>query len=128
MGPYTCLACGVLFDDANLQRSHYRTDWHRYNLKRKVAELPPVTKEQFVEKVQVQAQKKEEKLQDKTKFCSPCNKSFSSVNAYENHLKSKRHKDVNSKSNDDIKSKDKECMLFYSYIFCLKSKCLLHGN
>lgn len=108
MGPYTCLACGVLFDDADLQRSHYRTDWHRYNLKRKVAELPPVTKEQFVEKVQVQAQKKEEKLQDKTKFCSPCNKSFSSVNAYENHLKSKRHKDVNSKSNDDIKSKEKE--------------------
>jgi hypothetical protein len=28
-----------------MQREHYKTDWHRYNLKRKVVDLPPVTAE-----------------------------------------------------------------------------------
>lgn len=61
-GLYTCLACQIGFHSADLQRQHYRTDWypllknvshtrHRYNLKRKVAELPPVTTEVFAQKV-----------------------------------------------------------------------------
>jgi hypothetical protein len=48
---FTCLACHVAFHSAEHQRQHYRTDWHRYNLKRKVAELAPVTAEQFAEKL-----------------------------------------------------------------------------
>lgn len=51
-GLYTCLACQVAFDSAEEQRAHYRSDWHRYNLKRKVADLPPVTRDQFEQKVQ----------------------------------------------------------------------------
>lgn len=27
-------------------------------------------------------------------FCKPCNKSFSTVNSYENHIRSKKHSDV----------------------------------
>ncbi|KAJ1678435.1 pre-60S factor rei1, partial [Spiromyces aspiralis] len=38
---YTCLTCQIAFHTAIEQRNHYRTDWHRYNLKRKVAGLPP---------------------------------------------------------------------------------------
>jgi len=48
---YTCITCHIAFDDAELQRSHYKTDWHRYNLKRKVVALPPVSAENFAEKV-----------------------------------------------------------------------------
>ncbi len=44
---HTCITCGVVFKDANLQRNHYKTDWHRYNLKRKVAEMAPVTLANF---------------------------------------------------------------------------------
>ncbi|KAJ1550761.1 hypothetical protein HK405_015956, partial [Cladochytrium tenue] len=44
---FTCLACQVAFKSAEHQRDHYRSDWHRYNLKRKVADLPPVTQENF---------------------------------------------------------------------------------
>ena len=33
------------------QRHHYRSDFHRYNLKRKVVGLPPVTEQLFNEKV-----------------------------------------------------------------------------
>jgi len=75
MSSYTCLACRVFFTgkDANgeqcstdtnfdsraaaLQKAHYKTDWHRYNVKRKVAGLPPVTVETFNEKVLEQQKK-----------------------------------------------------------------------
>jgi len=95
---YTCFACRVIFEEADTQRAHYKTDWHRYNLKRKVAELPPVTHGEFQVKVEYQTQKKEEKMKDVTKACTYCSKSFSSSNSYENHLKSKKHKDFVEKA------------------------------
>ena len=51
---FTCITCRVAFADADLQRSHYKTDWHRYNLKRKVANLPHVTAEGFNQRVLAQ--------------------------------------------------------------------------
>ncbi len=54
MSSFTCITCRVAFNDADLQRAHYKTDWHRYNLKRKVAELPPVTAENFQQRVLAQ--------------------------------------------------------------------------
>ena len=50
----TCISCRVAFSDAEVQRDHYKTEWHRYNLKRKVAELPPVTLENFNDRLQEQ--------------------------------------------------------------------------
>ena len=38
------------------QREHYRSDFHRYNLKRKVAMLPPVTEAVYGEKIAGQSQ------------------------------------------------------------------------
>ena len=93
----TCIACRALFDDADAQRAHYKCDWHRYNLKRKVAELPPVTHGEFNRIVQYHTEKREEKMLDKILACQTCNKSFSSDNAYENHLKSKKHKEMLNK-------------------------------
>lgn len=47
----TCLKCGVEFEVAekDKQRAHFRSDWHRYNVKRSVEHpnLPPVTDQQF---------------------------------------------------------------------------------
>jgi hypothetical protein len=40
-------APGILFANPNALRQHYKSDWHRYNLKRKVAGLPPITSAQF---------------------------------------------------------------------------------
>jgi pre-60S factor REI1 len=45
MMTFTCISCHVAFKEPNIQREHYKTDWHRYNLKRKVVDLPPVTAE-----------------------------------------------------------------------------------
>lgn len=38
---------GVVFDSMDALKSHYKSDWHRYNLKRNVAGLPVVGKDLF---------------------------------------------------------------------------------
>ncbi|KAG7194356.1 uncharacterized protein KQ657_004568 [Scheffersomyces spartinae] len=48
---FTCNTCGIKFAGAELQRQHMKTEWHRYNLKRRVAELPSISSELFAEKV-----------------------------------------------------------------------------
>lgn len=93
MSSFTCLNCSVRFPDAELQRQHYKTDWHRYNLKRKVAELQPVTAEEFQKRVAQQKFAEEEALQDHSLYCRACKKYFKTQNAHDNHLNSKKHKD-----------------------------------
>ncbi|CAI7836434.1 unnamed protein product [Closterium sp. NIES-53] len=46
-GAMQCNACNAGFDDGPTRNAHYRSDWHRYNLKRKVAGLPGVTEQWF---------------------------------------------------------------------------------
>lgn len=48
---FTCNTCGLRFPTADLQRVHMKTDWHRYNLKRRVANLPAISSELFAEKM-----------------------------------------------------------------------------
>lgn len=93
---FTCITCRVSFADGDIQRRHYKTDWHRYNLKRKVAEMPPVTAEVFQQKVLEQRAEVEAQQLSKTKtmHCKLCNKTFSSENAYGNHMSSKKHKEL----------------------------------
>ncbi|KAI9469694.1 MAG: C2H2 type zinc-finger-domain-containing protein [Benjaminiella poitrasii] len=93
---FTCLACQVAFQTTERQRAHYRTDWHKYNLKRKIAQLSPVTAEQFAQKVLARQTRgrEEEKRQGLVYECVICRKSYSSENAFSNHLLSKRHKDL----------------------------------
>lgn len=109
MSQYTCITCRVGFPDSEMQRTHYKTDWHRYNLKRKVAEMPPVSAEVFQEKVLAQraeAQAKEQ-LQSISLHCNVCNKHFSSENAFKNHMQSKKHSDVVAKAKDKVEKPKK---------------------
>lgn len=90
---FTCITCRVAFKDPDIQRQHYKSDWHRYNLKRKVAELPAVTAEEFTQRVLKQRDIDAEKEKDKSTYCSTCRKTFTSGKSYENHLNSRRHKE-----------------------------------
>lgn len=66
----------------------------RYNLKRRVASLPPITAEVFAEKV-LQARAETTAEADKAYFeraCDACTKTYYSENAYQNHLLSQKHK------------------------------------
>lgn len=66
----------------------------RYNLKRRVASLPPISTDVFTEKV-LQARAATTAETDKAYFeraCDSCQKSYYSENAYQNHLSSHKHK------------------------------------
>lgn len=95
MATFTCLSCHVAFRDGDGQRDHFRSDWHRYNLMRKVADLPPVSREAFNERVGQAQNQTAKAAADATKIpCRPCKKTFSSQKAYDNHMQSKKHINV----------------------------------
>ncbi|KAK4128527.1 hypothetical protein N657DRAFT_562360 [Parathielavia appendiculata] len=92
--PYTCNTCQVAFRNSDLQRGHMRSDWHRYNLKRRVASLPPISSEVFTEKV-LQARAETTAQADKAGFertCDTCQKTYYSENSFRNHLSSAKHR------------------------------------
>lgn len=92
--PYTCNSCQVAFRNSDSQRGHMRCDWHRYNLKRRVISLPPISYELFTEKV-LQAQAHTNEAASKASFektCTACDRKYLSKNAFQNHLASQRHK------------------------------------
>uniref|UniRef100_A0A1Q3F8P0 Putative c2h2-type zn-finger protein n=1 Tax=Culex tarsalis TaxID=7177 RepID=A0A1Q3F8P0_CULTA len=91
---FTCLNCSVRFQNAEAQREHYKTDWHRYNLKRKIAELPPVNIEEFERRILQQKSDDATALEDQALYCRACKKLFKSKNAHDNHLESKKHRDL----------------------------------
>ena len=66
----------------------------RYNLKRRVASLPPLSSEIFAEKV-LNAQASSSAVAAKASFekvCAACQKTYYSENAYQNHLGSQKHR------------------------------------
>ena len=92
--PYTCNSCSVAFRNGDAQRAHMRSDWHRYNLKRRMAELPPTSAEEYKEKV-LAAQAVTDAAAKKAGFekvCEICQKTYFSENAYKNHMGSQKHK------------------------------------
>ncbi|KAF2837404.1 hypothetical protein M501DRAFT_995323 [Patellaria atrata CBS 101060] len=92
--PFTCNTCQVAFRSSDLQKAHMQSDWHRYNLKRRVASLPPLSSEIFTEKVlanQADAAAIAARASYQ-KVCEACQKPYYSENAYNNHLRSQKHK------------------------------------
>ncbi|RPA76055.1 hypothetical protein BJ508DRAFT_331544 [Ascobolus immersus RN42] len=92
--PFTCNTCQVAFRSSEQQRHHMHSDWHRYNLKRKIAQLPPISSETFAEKVlHAQAQTRlETQRANFEKKCHACDKTYYSENAFANHVGSLKHR------------------------------------
>ncbi|CAI5737527.1 unnamed protein product [Hyaloperonospora brassicae] len=120
---WTCTACRLTFPSYAEQRDHFRLDWHRYNLKRKVVDLPPVSEEQFALRMRKvleenaaqrvhdpkakQRARKEQLQKTGVKVglkCVACNKTFTNANAHGNHLVSKKHV-ANAKHRPEIASR-----------------------
>ncbi|KAJ5595204.1 Cytoplasmic 60S subunit biogenesis factor REI1 [Penicillium hispanicum] len=101
--PYTCNTCLVAFHRSDAQRDHMRKDWHLYNMKRRIASLPPVALETFNEKV-LAAKATSTEAAAKASFektCHPCQKTFFSENSYQNHIKSSKHKQRETRLSKD---------------------------
>ena len=69
---FTCISCRVAFDTAVEQRNHFSTDWHRYNMKRRVANLPPVVATAFNEKVLERREQNAVRSDPRDMFCTSC--------------------------------------------------------
>ena len=136
---FTCVTCSLAWPTSTAQRAHYSSDLHRYNAKRKVADLPPVSADVFNDKIA----ERREKVEAVTRYgnaveerlsCKACGwvtswisgkgggkltlsiggrrKSFSSENAQNDHLKSKKHREavlrgVTNLQVDQLPGKDK---------------------
>lgn len=105
---HTCITCRVAFLDSNLQRSHYKTDWHRYNLKRKVVDLPPVTAEEFQKRVLAQREANAEQEKPDSAHCDVCKKHFSTQNSYVTHVQSRKHREALAKVEKLAKKETKD--------------------
>ncbi|KAJ9607494.1 hypothetical protein H2200_007572 [Cladophialophora chaetospira] len=53
---YSCTSCQIAFQNGQEQRVHMKQPWHVFNIKRRVAELPPITRDAFDAQVEDQTE------------------------------------------------------------------------
>ncbi|KAM9970450.1 hypothetical protein ACTFIR_002306 [Dictyostelium discoideum] len=99
---FTCISCRIQFENSEEQRDHYKSELHRFNLKRKAFDLPPVNEQTFKNKVEALKQE-ESKSKTPAKFeCRICDKEFNSDGTYQQHLTSKKHKEMVSSGAKEV--------------------------
>lgn len=103
-GALTCVTCQIVFETGETHRIHYKTDWHRYNLKRKIINLPPVDQLTFESRILSQQVKQDEENAKGSIYCTICRKSYSSQKSFDSHISSKQHKHLASQSDSEHKN------------------------
>ncbi|GKV49884.1 hypothetical protein SLEP1_g56608 [Rubroshorea leprosula] len=83
----TCNACNREFNDDAEQKLHYKSDWRRYNLKRKVELLESLKLCFLLGNLHLLEKNK----QNETSMLDSCGKEYWSFQAYDQHLKSRSH-------------------------------------
>lgn len=102
-GALTCVTCQIVFESSDTHRVHYKTDWHRYNLKRKIINLSPVDRPTFESRILSQQIKQDEENAKSSIYCPICKKSYSSQKSFDSHTSSKQHKSLASRSDNALK-------------------------
>ena len=85
---------GTYFSDKDSLAEHYKSDFHKYNLKRKIAGLPPVTKEWFDARKEQLSSSTTVAPAQKFWYDPLTKKRFNSENTYTAHINSKKYKDL----------------------------------
>ncbi|CAD7703810.1 unnamed protein product [Ostreobium quekettii] len=94
-GGLYCSTSGTYFTDKDALTQHYRSDFHIYNLRRKVAGLPPVTKEWFdgrKHQIARAASKSSPGAGNRVWIDPLTQKKFSSEKTYASFVRSKKYK------------------------------------
>lgn len=86
-----CTTCRIPLHSQEECRTHYKSDLHTYNLRRKVVQLLPVTLEELNQRKQ-EASSASQTSKDQNR-CKYCSKDFASQTSYQQHLKSKKHRE-----------------------------------
>lgn len=90
MQKLTCHTCNVSLP-AESQREHYKTEWHTYNLKRKLSQLKSITAEEFEIIKQRHVSEAAVIVGDATFYCAICSKNFFNQKSFSQHNLSKKH-------------------------------------
>ncbi|KAJ9549536.1 hypothetical protein OSB04_022079 [Centaurea solstitialis] len=92
MSALACNACNRELADENDQKTHYKSEWHRYNLKRKMAGVPGVTEALFLARQSTLAEEKNKLSGPPMLYtCGLCGKGYRSSKAHAQHLNSRAH-------------------------------------
>ncbi|KAL8208276.1 hypothetical protein R6Q57_007688 [Mikania cordata] len=97
----TCNACNKEFVDEIARKIHYKSEWHRYNLKRKIAGVPGVTEALFLARQSALSEEKSKRNEPLMLYtCGLCGKGYRSSNAHAQHLKSRVHATLASQTDN----------------------------
>lgn len=87
-----CNACQIAIESDEERAAHYKSEWHRYNVKRRCAGLTSIPQALFDSQLAaLHKRKAAESSARATQQCRPCQKSFATASAYQAHLNSKKH-------------------------------------
>ncbi|XP_027197879.2 cytoplasmic 60S subunit biogenesis factor ZNF622 [Dermatophagoides pteronyssinus] len=98
MNRLSCLTCQINLSSSNDQREHYKSEWHLYNLKRKLNQLKSINEDEFNQikiKHTISNNDNNDPLKkegvEESFYCDVCRKNFLNQKAYEQHNSSNKH-------------------------------------
>lgn len=92
MSTLICNACQSGISSDAERAVHYKSEWHRYNVKRRCAGLTSIPQALFDQQLAaLNSKKAAEASQKATQQCKACKKSFATSSAYQAHIASKKH-------------------------------------
>jgi len=89
-----CNTCVFELHGHDQLTQHYKSEWHRYNLKRKASDLPPVNVENFKNRLRELERQQTEKDRKNIFKCPYSGKIFKSQGAWDSYLKSKKYREL----------------------------------
>lgn len=90
---FNCASCLTSYLHEFDYKMHYKTEFHKYNVLRRMVNLPVVSKEQFEKHVEESKKLKSRGEVDEKQdyYCKTCQKKFTNNNTLKQHLSTKKH-------------------------------------
>ena len=110
LSAFTCVSCGKLvFASSQEQKDHFRSDYHRFNLKRKSVGLPPVTLEAYNAKMNPPTKTTPQAQPKKKKGAPPAKKAPPAKAPIKDEEKeSKETVEPETKDEEEVKQEEEE--------------------
>ena len=90
-----CKSCQESFRGKRAFKQHFHSDWHRYNFKRNLISLSPITEGNFERRRLELSEKKNRSIAEKETVkiyrCGVCSKKFKSLKTKAHHDQSRKH-------------------------------------
>ena len=106
-----CNACSFTIRTSDERQTHYKSEWHRYNVKRRCAGLAPIPSSTFSSQLSLlqQQQAQQAGLAPKVRTkCNTCGKAFNSKASFDAHLLSKKHQKMERDGQADEEEEDED--------------------